>query len=71
MHQNHATWVVFGAFMPGNSVSTDGFELSSAQSHGIYTVFLKTAIFSAFRAPRPKNIDIYAVFATPKFVKAL
>ena len=70
--------IVFCAFTPGNHVNTDGFELPSAQSHGIYEVFLKSAIFSAFRAPRPQKVDIYAVFATlrhvfsrSKFVKAL
>ena len=55
MPQSHAICVVFGAFTPGSHVSTDGFELSSAQSNGIYEVFSKDAIFSAFRAPRPKK----------------
>ena len=38
MPQNHTICVVFCGFTPGNHVTTDGFELSSAQNHGIYEV---------------------------------
>ena len=55
VRQNHAICVVFCAFTPGNHVNTGGFELSSAQNHGIYTVFSKSMMFSAFRAPRLRS----------------
>ena len=38
------------------------FELSSAQSHGIYEVFSKSVVFAAFRAPRPKSTSIFTQF---------
>ena len=47
--------VVSGAFTQGSHVNADGFELSSAQNHGIYEVFSKNVILSALRAPRPKK----------------
>ena len=79
--QNHDICVVFGAFTPGNHVSTDGLELSSAQNHGIYMYlrcFLEKRNIFSIAHRTPKNVDIYTAFATPrhvfsrsKFVKTL
>ena len=44
VHQNHAICIVFDAFTPGNQVSTDGFELSSAQNHSFLARLYKNTV---------------------------
>ena len=75
VHQSHAIYVV-GAFTPGSHVNTNGFELSSAQSHGIYEVFSKSAIYFSTSRPTPQKTLIIMQFlqrwfSRSKFVKAL